>query len=39
MEDEETKRRAEYETVQAAIAIQKIAQGKQEENLEKIIKK
>lgn len=38
-EDEEEKRRAEYETVQAAIAIQKIAQGKQEENLEKIIKK
>jgi len=38
-EDEETKRRADYEISQAALAIQKVAQAKQEENLEKIIKK
>ena len=38
-EDEEQVRRKEYEIAQAAIAIQKIAKAKQEENLEKIIKK
>jgi len=38
-EDEEEKRRQSYEMIQAAIAIQKVAQSKQEENLEKIIKK
>lgn len=38
-EDEEAKRRAQYESAQAAIAISKIATVKQEENLEKIIKK
>ena len=38
-EDEEKKRREEYEAAQAAIAIQKVAMMKQEENLEKIIKK
>lgn len=38
-EDEEEKRRKEYETNQAAFAISKVAQSKQEENLEKIIKK
>ncbi len=38
-EDEEEVRRKEYEIAQAAIAIQKISKAKQEENLEKIIKK
>lgn len=38
-EDEEKQRRADYEKSQAALAIQKVAQSKQEENLEKIIKK
>ena len=38
-EDEESKRRAQYESAQAAIAISKVATVKQEENLEKIIKK
>ena len=38
-EDEEEKRRKEYEIVQASIAMQKIAKTKQEENLERIIKK
>ena len=38
-EDEEVVRRKQYEASQAAIAIQKVAQAKQEENLEKIIKK
>ena len=38
-EDEEKQRRADYEKSQAANAIQKVAQAKQEENLEKIIKK
>ena len=38
-EDEEKKRRQEYEIAQAAIELQKLAQNKQEENLEKIIKK
>ena len=38
-EDEEKARRADYEMSQAALALQKVAQAKQEENLEKIIKK
>ena len=38
-EDEELQRRQEYEAAQAAIAISKVAQSKQEENLERIIKK
>lgn len=38
-EDEEEVRRKEYEIAQAAIAIQKVSKAKQEENLEKIIKK
>lgn len=38
-EDEERQRRQEYEAAQAAIAISKVAQSKQEENLERIIKK
>lgn len=38
-ENEEEVRRKEYEIAQAAIAIQKISKAKQEENLEKIIKK
>ena len=38
-DDEEKVRRAEYDSIQAAIAIQKVAMAKQEENLEKIIKK
>lgn len=37
--DEEEVRRKEYEVAQAAIALQRVAQRKQEENLEKIIKK
>lgn len=38
-EDEELKRRKEYEAVQAASSIAKVAMSKQEENLERIIKK
>ena len=38
-EDEEKARRTEYEMSQAALALQKVALAKQEENLEKIIKK
>lgn len=38
-EDEEEKRRKEYEVAQAAKAIQVVSKAKQEENLEKIIKK
>ncbi len=38
-EDEERKRRLEYEIAQAAISLQKVARRKQEENLERIIKK
>mmetsp|Transcript_36652 Transcript_36652/g.44832 ORF Transcript_36652/g.44832 Transcript_36652/m.44832 type:complete len:111 (+) Transcript_36652:1917-2249(+) len=37
--DEEEVRRKEYEVAQAAIALQRVAQRKQEENLERIIKK
>jgi len=37
--DEEEQRRKEYEVAQAAIALAKVAQNKQEEQLEKIIKK
>ena len=38
-QDEEEQRRKEYEVAQAAIALAKVAQNKQEEQLEKIIKK
>jgi len=38
-EDEEKKRHIEYEIAQSAVALQKVARRKQEENLEKIIKK
>lgn len=38
-DDEEEVRRKEYEVAQAAIALTKISKAKQEENLEKIIKK
>ena len=38
-EEEEEKRRKEYEVVQAAKALEKVAMQRQEENLEKIIKK
>ena len=38
-EDEESKRRQEYEIAQAAKAIQIVSKAKQQENLEKIIKK
>ena len=38
-EDEEVVRRKEYEIAQAAIALQKVAKKKQEENLERIIKR
>ena len=38
-DDEEEVRRKEYEIAQTAITISKIAKAKQEENLEKIIKK
>ena len=38
-EDEEKKRRQEYEIAQAAKELEKLAKNKQEENLEKIIKK
>ena len=38
-QEEETARRKEYEIAQAAVALQKVAMRKQEEQLEKIVKK
>lgn len=38
-QDEEVTRRKEYEVAQAAIALQKVAKKKQEENLERIVKR